>query len=53
MANDEQLWLNPRLQKAAALCNHTPAASDTPQRLGVELGTCNVVSRVVDGNHPP
>ncbi|MCV2963477.1 hypothetical protein OHF12_26305, partial [Escherichia coli] len=25
MAHDEQLWLTPRLQKAAALCNQTPA----------------------------
>ncbi|WP_254866431.1 hypothetical protein, partial [Salmonella enterica] len=24
MAHDEQLWLTPRLQKAAALCNQTP-----------------------------
>ncbi|ECE3884395.1 ethanolamine utilization protein EutJ, partial [Salmonella enterica] len=27
MAHYEQLWLTPRLQKAAALCNQTPAAS--------------------------
>ncbi|EBO0403207.1 ethanolamine utilization protein EutJ, partial [Salmonella enterica] len=27
MAHDEQLWLTPRLQKAAVLCNQTPAAS--------------------------
>ncbi|EBC5226128.1 ethanolamine utilization protein EutJ, partial [Salmonella enterica subsp. enterica serovar Infantis] len=53
MAHDEQLWLTPRLQKAAALCNQTPAASDTPLWLGVDLGTCNVVSMVVDGNAQP
>ncbi|KJT49305.1 ethanolamine utilization protein EutJ, partial [Salmonella enterica subsp. enterica serovar Heidelberg str. 579083-19] len=46
MAHDEQLWLTPRLQKAAALCNQTPAASDTPLWLGVDLGT---VRRGVDG----
>ncbi|EDT2935998.1 ethanolamine utilization protein EutJ, partial [Salmonella enterica subsp. enterica serovar Thompson] len=50
MAHDEQLWLTPRLQKAAALCNQTPAASDTPLWLSVDLGTCDVVSMVVDGN---
>lgn len=38
MAHDEQLWLTPRLQKAAALCNQTPAASDAPLWLGVDLG---------------
>ncbi|EBP2573772.1 molecular chaperone [Salmonella enterica subsp. enterica serovar Typhimurium] len=53
MAHDEQLWLTPRLQKAAALCNQTPAASDTPLWLGVDLGTCDVVSMVVDGNAQP
>lgn len=39
--------------KAAALCNQTPAASDTPLWLGVDLGTCDVVSMVVDGNAQP
>lgn len=53
MAHDEQLWLTPRLQKAAALCNQTPAASDTPLWLGIDLGTCDVVSMVVDGNAQP
>lgn len=53
MAHDEQLWLTPRLQKAAALCNQTPAASDAPLWLGVDLGTCDVVSMVVDGNAQP
>ncbi|EBJ8374368.1 ethanolamine utilization protein EutJ, partial [Salmonella enterica] len=38
MAHYEQLWLTPRLQKAAALCNQTPAASDTPLWLGIDLG---------------
>ncbi|WP_259341259.1 ethanolamine utilization protein EutJ, partial [Salmonella enterica] len=53
MAHDEQLWLTPRLQKAAALCNQTLAASDAPLWLGVDLGTCDVVSMVVDGNAQP
>ncbi|EDW0215010.1 molecular chaperone [Salmonella enterica subsp. enterica] len=53
MAHDEQLWLTPRLQKAAAMCNQTLAASDAPLWLGVDLGTCDVVSMVVDGNAQP
>ncbi|EBE8468759.1 ethanolamine utilization protein EutJ, partial [Salmonella enterica] len=53
MAHDEQLWLTPRLQKAAALCNQTLAASDASLWLGVDLGTCDVVSMVVDGNAQP
>lgn len=53
MAHDEQLWLTTRLQKAAALCHQTPAASDTPLWLGVDLGTCDVVSIVVDSDAQP
>ena len=53
MAHDEQLWLTPRLQKAATLCNQTPAASDSPLWLGVDLGTCDVVSMVVDSDGQP
>ncbi|ECC9152734.1 ethanolamine utilization protein EutJ [Salmonella enterica subsp. salamae] len=53
MAHDEQLWLTPRLQKAAALCHPTPVASDTPLWLGVDLGTCDVVSIVVDSDAQP
>ncbi|MVR28344.1 ethanolamine utilization protein EutJ, partial [Salmonella enterica subsp. enterica serovar Bovismorbificans] len=44
MAHDEQLWLTPRLQTAAALCNQPPAASDTPLLQGADLGTCHCVS---------
>ncbi|EAB1655740.1 ethanolamine utilization protein EutJ [Salmonella enterica subsp. diarizonae] len=53
MAHDEQLWLTARLQKAAALCHQTPVASDTPLWLGVDLGTCDVVSIVVDSDAQP
>ncbi len=53
MAHDEQRWLTPRLQKAAALCNQTPANSGSPLWLGVDLGTCDVVSMVVDGDGQP
>ena len=53
MAHDEQRWLTPRLQKAAALCNQTPAASESPLWLGVDLGTCDVVSMVVDSEGQP
>ncbi|MDI5349505.1 hypothetical protein MJL48_32930, partial [Salmonella enterica subsp. enterica serovar Kentucky] len=35
------------------LCNQTPAASDTPLWMGVDLGTWDVVSMVVDGNAQP
>ncbi|MGM1265791.1 ethanolamine utilization protein EutJ, partial [Escherichia coli] len=42
MAHDEQ-WLTPRLQTAATLCNQTPAATESPLWLGVDLGTCDVV----------
>ena len=53
MAHDEQRWLTLRLQKAAALCNQTPALSGSPLWLGVDLGTCDVVSMVVDGDGQP
>lgn len=53
MAHDEQQWLTPRLQKAAALCNQTPAKSDSSLWLGVDLGTCDVVSMVVDSDGNP
>lgn len=36
MAHDEQ-WLTPRLQTAATLCNQTPAATESPLWLGVDL----------------
>ena len=52
MAHDEQ-WLTPRLQTAATLCNQTPAATESPLWLGVDLGTCDVVSMVVDRNGQP
>lgn len=52
MAFDE-LWLTPRLQHAARLCQQTPAVSDSPLWLGVDLGTCDVVSMVVDREGQP
>ncbi len=52
MAHDEQ-WLTPRLQTAATLCNQTPAATESPLWLGVDLGTCDVVSMVVDREGQP
>lgn len=52
MAHDEQ-WLTPRLQTAATLCNQTPAATESPLWLGVDLGTCDVVSMVVDRDGLP
>lgn len=52
MAHDEQ-WLNPRLQTAAMLCNQTPVAMGSPLWLGVDLGTCDVVSMVVDRDGQP
>lgn len=52
MAFDEQ-WLNPRLHQAARLCQQTSVASDSPLWLGVDLGTCDVVSMVVDHEGQP
>lgn len=52
MAHDEQ-WLTPRLQTAATLCNQTPAATESPLWLGVDLATCDVVSMVVDRDGQP
>ena len=53
MAHDEQRWLTPRLLKAATLCNQTPVKSDSPLWLGIDLGTCDVVSMVVDSDGQP
>lgn len=44
---------HPKTAKSGGLCNQTPAASDAPLWLGVDLGTCDVVSMVVDGNAQP
>lgn len=44
---------HPRLQTAATLCNQTPAATESPLWLGVDLGTCDVVSMVVDRDGQP
>ncbi|WP_437889169.1 ethanolamine utilization protein EutJ [Phytobacter sp. V91] len=53
MAHDESRWLTPRLQRAAELCNQTPAQNDAALWLGVDLGTCDVVSMVVDSEGNP
>ena len=53
MVRDKAHWLAPRLQKAAALCNQSPEKSDSPLWLGIDLGTCDVVSMVVDSGGLP
>ncbi|MTJ79911.1 MAG: ethanolamine utilization protein EutJ [Telmatospirillum sp.] len=55
MAHARSDWLTARLQRAAALCNSEPAraAADVPLWLGIDLGTCDVVSVVVDGAGRP
>lgn len=53
MARDAQQWLTPRLQKSADLCNQPPVTSESPLWLGIDLGTCNVVSMVVDSDSQP
>lgn len=52
MALDEQ-GIAPRLQHAARLCNQTTAACRSALWLGVDLGTCDVVSMVVDSDGQP
>ena len=44
---------SPHVQTAATLCNQTPAATESPLWLGVDLGTCDVVSMVVDRDGQP
>ncbi|MDH1008020.1 ethanolamine utilization protein EutJ [Pseudomonas nicosulfuronedens] len=50
MQRDLQHWLSPRLRRAAA-CQAEPAVTDIvagPLSLGIDLGTCDVVSMVLD-----
>ncbi|MDF7679227.1 ethanolamine utilization protein EutJ [Enterobacteriaceae bacterium ESL0689] len=53
MMHDAQQWLTPRLQKSADLCNQSPVSSESPLWLGIDLGTCNVVSMVIDQESQP
>lgn len=55
MARTQEDWLNARLLKAAKICNSTFTQIDatTPLWLGVDLGTCDVVSMVVDADCQP
>ncbi len=53
MGRDMDLWLNPRLDRAAELLtgNDVPASGEL--RLGIDLGTSDVVSMVVDAEDRP
>lgn len=54
MAKDMDNWLAPRLDKAAALLAAGGAAAPRGElRLGVDLGTSDVVSIVVDADNQP
>ncbi|NHQ86109.1 ethanolamine utilization protein EutJ [Iodobacter sp. HSC-16F04] len=51
---DIQSWLQPRLDLAHALLNDaTPAGAEPVMALGIDLGTSDVVSMVVDQNAQP
>lgn len=55
MVQRNQEWLASRLQRAAAFCNRPQAVEqpEAPLWLGIDLGTCDVVSMVVDGQGWP
>ncbi|PHV02009.1 ethanolamine utilization protein EutJ [Iodobacter sp. BJB302] len=54
MPRDIQSWLQPRLDLAHALLNDaTPAGAEPVMALGIDLGTSDVVSMVVDQNAQP
>ena len=53
MARTEQTWLNDRLRNASLLCNGQPKTVQQPLWLGIDLGTCDVVSLVVDNDCQP
>ncbi|WP_058913291.1 ethanolamine utilization protein EutJ [Entomohabitans teleogrylli] len=53
MERSERQWLAPRLSRAAQLCNRMPENSDEALWLGIDLGTCDVVSVVVDSQCQP
>lgn len=51
---DFQQWLAPRLERAAALMNDdTPIRADGPLYLGIDLGTSDIVSMVLDADDNP
>lgn len=54
MARDMDSWLAPRLDRAAALLDGEPAVPAAGElRLGIDLGTSDVVSIVIDGDDRP
>lgn len=53
MARDMDLWLKPRLDRAAELLAGTAAPAGGDLRLGIDLGTSDVVSIVVDAEDRP
>lgn len=55
MVQRNQEWLESRLQRTAEICNQ-PLVDDyrgTPLWLGIDLGTCDVVSMVVNADGQP
>ncbi|HCR3335593.1 TPA: ethanolamine utilization protein EutJ [Morganella morganii] len=55
MVQRNQEWLTSRLQRAAEICNQPQAGDhkDAPLWLGIDLGTCDVVSMVVNAEGQP
>ena len=55
MVQRNQEWLASRLQRAAEICNQPQAGDhkDAPLWLGIDLGTCDVVSMVVNAEGQP
>ena len=53
MGRDMDLWLNPRLDRAAELLAGTATQASGELRLGIDLGTSDVVSMVVDAEDRP
>jgi Ethanolamine utilization protein, possible chaperonin len=55
MQRDLQHWLLPRLQRAACYLAEPEAAviEEGPLTLGVDLGTCDLVSMVLDAQGQP
>ncbi len=53
MGRDMDLWLNPRLDRAAELLSGIGEPASGELRLGIDLGTSDVVSMVVDAEDRP
>ena len=53
MGRDMDLWLNPRLDRAAELLAGAATQASGELRLGIDLGTSDVVSMVVDAEDRP